>query len=385
MLKIILPFLILFEFASARDICPQLFSTVLSIQEKAADLTHGNLKGTLHMIGEGGFVFRELDDAGHLSGILLDSKNEYDKDFSRSAYEKDSVSKLPAVRQERLIGMLEAGLKEIHEKKDKINSPDMKDMRRFSFADTAVTKHKDIGYMWMGVIMEFRPGEFVEFRLQCSLLNTNSIRDQKQSVGSFGINLLHSLMKIKDFENVNHITKVLNELAENLYPGEIKINDLYVDRLSVAEGKVLSRAPLLHDIVGAVKVARTLFKTQMARSIVINNNDLVDPPQISFRQNIIVKTDASRDFRKLNDMDNLKSEFKAEAAKLDSPKNKNLFVVALEDVGNIESMIAQLNSAGIAVWLFNSSDAATQNQSIKERMSAKGTYIEKFAGRLHVF
>ncbi|OQW46925.1 MAG: hypothetical protein A4S09_03190 [Proteobacteria bacterium SG_bin7] len=385
MLKIILPFLVLCEFANAQAFCSQLFSTALSTGEKAEELTRANLKGTLHMIGEGGFVFSELDNAsGPLSGILLGSKNEYDKDFSAFAYEKDPAKKLPAVRQERLMGMLEAGFLEIYEKKDKINSPDMIGRRRFSFADTAVTKNNDIGYMWMGVIMEFRPGEFIEFRLQCSLLNTNSIRDQKQSVGNFGINFLHSLMKIKDFENVRNVEKVLGELSENLSPGEIKINDFYVDKLSVAEGRVLSRTPLLRDSVSVVKVARVLFKKQMARSIVINNNDLVDPPQISFRRNILVKTDASRNFGKLRDIEKLKAEFEAQAAKLGSQKNGNLFVVAIEDIANIESVVAQLNSAGIAVWLF-SSDAAAQNQSIKERMSAKGSYIEKFSGHLHVF
>lgn len=386
MLKIIIPFLVLFELAGAADICPQLFS-VLSSEKKASQLTAANrFRGVFHLIGAGGFVERMLDDVGDKSQIFMGGRVEYDKDFSLSTYEPDHTGekKPPAVREERLKRMLEAGIREIYEKKEMRNPKELKGKRRLALAHTAVTKDKEVGYMWTGVIVEFRPEEFVELRLELSLHNTIGIREQKESVGIFEINLLHALLRFEDFENPEQkISALLNSLKENLYPGEIKINDFYADRVKATEGRVHSAEPLFHNSVDVVNLSRSLFKKNQARSLMISNSELVDPREVSFKRNVMVK--AIKNLGQILHIGDLKAEFEQKAVGVSPQEKGNLFVVALEDGPNVDIAVARLNSAGIAVWLFKNDDAATSSDSVFQRVSAKRDYIEKFSGRLHVF
>lgn len=374
MFKWIFTTLFLAQMASARvDICAPLFSPYLTSEEKA--LEFNNQEGNIinfHIVGSKRDVDYYIRGPG-AGKVFFKLTINYSKDASREAYKTEGS----AISDARLKSMLQVALAELQQK------PGIEKLRQIVFADTAVTKHRENGYMWLGVIMQF--GErFVEVRLHLSLRDKSHIENQQEGVSDFGMNLLHGLSKIpkEKVEDAREWLGLLKSLNENVKPESIKINSVFIEDLTVDKGVIKERRPILTD---AALTARTLFRNGFARSLFIDKDgSLVDLPNVFYKRNIIVSTHP-RD----ESIESLKEKFSQRERATDSKKFErgSISVVALEvskDTEHLKKTIEAYNKAGIAVWLFNStSDAA--NKSLEERVLEKHSYVLTFSGGLEVF
>ncbi len=357
-------FILLSSLVHGSELCLGLFSGQSTLG-KATEINHSNLQLDFHLVGEGAGPWQYIDKAPDKSNVLLKLTIAYDKDASYQI----TPTKGPTVSDTRLQSMFAVGLKEVLSIKSKEK---LKGKRIAVFGDTAVTKHEGIGYMWMGVLIQFGD-KLYQVRLQISLHEKSHIEKQKESVGIFGINLLHGLLRMKDPENASEQQNLIGALNDNLASGQIKINSMFIDEAIVRQRKIIALRPVLTN---PQDVAKQLFKSDFARSVIIKNGRLIDPPSAVYKANVMVKRDAEGLSAK-----ELKEIFDRESQSLKTSDFPNAeYVVPVEISATSEARVRELNAAGIAVWLFKPNGDKMEN-----RVLSKKSYIELFFGRLHIF
>jgi len=195
--------------------------SVLSTKEKSVHINlYSNYYGSIAEIGGGQETARHLFQAGGASNTIAKTVSAYDKSFSDHFYNDGQPSRY--VAQERLLKMIDYEYNEMIEVLDKKN-----DQKFFAFANTVeilnYTKSNQ-GNGWLGIAVEgserYKPNKIL---LHIKLRENDTLL-QQHTLGTIGINLIHSALTEKP-----HPRQIISTLLDNLDNERVEVDFVHVE------------------------------------------------------------------------------------------------------------------------------------------------------------
>lgn len=195
--------------------------SVLSTKEKSVHINlYSNYYGSIAEIGGGQETARHLFQAGGASNTIAKTVSAYDKSFSDHFYNDGQPSRY--VAQERLLKMIDYEYNEMIEVLDKKN-----DQKFFAFANTVeilnYTKSNQ-GNGWLGIAVEgserYKPNKIL---LHIKLRENDTLL-QQHTLGTIGINLIHSALTEKPDPR-----QIISTLLDNLDNERVEVDFVYVE------------------------------------------------------------------------------------------------------------------------------------------------------------
>ena len=180
------------------------------------------LYGSLVEIGAGQEVARNFFQAGGASGTIAQSSSAYDMRFSDAIYGPDETGRY--VTKSRLLRMLDREYEQVIERVSEERSPES---LYFAFADTVSAKRYGVDsecHGWMGIRFQHEPGAAPSQIVLHVLMLDSSNTGQQSSLGTLGINLIHSTFKYLDDYH-----QLVDSLVENLSWGRIEIDYIHFE------------------------------------------------------------------------------------------------------------------------------------------------------------
>ena len=255
---------------------------VLTPAQKALEMNlDPNLYGTFAEIGAGQEVVRHFFRAGGASGTIAKAMSAYDKDFSDAIYGKEDNGRY--VCESRLKKMIDHEYGLITDRLDREKHPQK---RFFSFANNAATinfsKTND-GHGWMGLRFQLHPDEAPNDVILHYLLNERDAKQQQETVGFLGVNLLYGCM----FHSENPKT-LIKQLFDNISKGSIEIDMIQMNGpdFDYVDNRLLS----LH-----------LVKEGMTDAVIFGPDGVnLQPSNILYKKNILTIRGSFRPVTKVN-------------------------------------------------------------------------------------
>lgn len=171
--------------------------------------------GTFAEIGAGQETANWFFRASGTAGLVAKTISAYDMTMSDAIYgHADRYVSAP-----RLQAMLEHEYTILLER---LGPKRGKDTTFFSFCNTVRARGWNDSaecHGWLGVRFQMRPGDPPsDIILHVRLLDARTI-DQMEALGTIGVNLIHSAMRLR-----GHLKKFVDSLAENLPPGRVEVD-----------------------------------------------------------------------------------------------------------------------------------------------------------------
>ena len=173
--------------------------------------------GTFAEVGAGQEVVRHFFRAGGSSATIAKAMSAYDKDFSDAIYGKEANGRY--VCESRLKKMIDHEYGLITERLNREKHPNK---RFFSFANNVETinfsKTND-GHGWMGLRFQLSPDSKPNDVILHYLLHEREAKQQQESAGILGVNLLHGCIFYHDNPKM-----IIKHLFDNISKGYVEIN-----------------------------------------------------------------------------------------------------------------------------------------------------------------
>jgi hypothetical protein len=237
--------------------------------------------GTFAEVGAGQEVVRHFFRAGGASGTIAKAMSAYDKDFSDAIYGKEANGRY--VCESRLKNMINHEYGLITERLNREKHPNK---RFFSFANNVETinfsKTND-GHGWMGLRFQLCPNSKPNDVILHYLLHEREAKQQQESAGILGVNLLHGCMFHSDNPKM-----IIKKLFDNISKGHIEINMIQMNGpdFDYVDNRLLS----LH-----------LVRERMTDAVIFSPDGVnLQPSDVLYKKNILAIRGSFRPVTKVN-------------------------------------------------------------------------------------
>ena len=257
-------------------------NVVLTPAQKALQINlDQELYGTFAEIGAGQEVVRHFFRAGGASGTIAKTMSAYDKDFSDAIYGKEANGRY--VCESRLKKMIEHEYGLITERLDRGKHPNK---RFFSFANNVATinfsKTND-GHGWMGLRFQLNPNDEPNDVVLHFLLHEREARQQQESAGVLGVNLIYGCMFHHDDPKA-----LIKQLFDNISKGYIEIDMIQMNgpEFEHVDNRLLSLF---------------LVKEKMTDAVIFGPDGVnLQPSDVLYKKNILAIRGSFRPVTKVN-------------------------------------------------------------------------------------
>ncbi len=255
---------------------------VLTPVQKALEVNlNPETYGTFAEVGAGQEVVRHFFRAGGASGTIAKAMSAYDKDFSDAIYGKEKNGRY--VCESRLKNMINHEYGLINERLNREKHPNK---RFFSFANNVETinfsKTND-GHGWMGLRFQLCPNSKPNDVILHYLLHEREAKQQQESAGILGVNLIHSCMFHSDNPKI-----IIKKLFDNISKGHIEINMIQMNGpdFDYVDNRLLS----LH-----------LVRERMTDAVIFSPDGVnLQPSDVLYKKNILAIRGSFRPVTKVN-------------------------------------------------------------------------------------
>jgi hypothetical protein len=255
---------------------------VLTPVQKALEVNlNPETYGTFAEVGAGQEVVRHFFRAGGASGTIAKAMSAYDKDFSDAIYGKEANGRY--VCESRLKNMINHEYGLITERLNREKHPNK---RFFSFANNVETinfsKTND-GHGWMGLRFQLCPNSKPNDVILHYLLHEREAKQQQESAGILGVNLLHGCMFHSDNPKM-----IIKKLFDNISKGHIEINMIQMNGpdFDYVDNRLLS----LH-----------LVRERMTDAVIFSPDGVnLQPSDVLYKKNILAIRGSFRPVTKVN-------------------------------------------------------------------------------------
>tara|TARA_Y100000385_G_scaffold183583_1_gene189610 strand:+ start:4033 stop:5484 length:1452 start_codon:yes stop_codon:yes gene_type:complete len=255
---------------------------VLTPVQKALEVNlNPETYGTFAEVGAGQEVVRHFFRAGGASGTIAKAMSAYDKDFSDAIYGKEANGRY--VCESRLKNMINHEYGLITERLNREKHPNK---RFFSFANNVETinfsKTND-GHGWMGLRFQLCPNSKPNDVILHYLLHEREAKQQQESAGILGVNLLHGCMFHSDDPKM-----IIKKLFDNISKGHIEINMIQMNGpdFDYVDNRLLS----LH-----------LVRERMTDAVIFSPDGVnLQPSDVLYKKNILAIRGSFRPVTKVN-------------------------------------------------------------------------------------
>ena len=255
---------------------------VLTPVQKALEVNlNPETYGTFAEVGAGQEVVRHFFRAGGASGTIAKAMSAYDKDFSDAIYGKEVNGRY--VCESRLKNMINHEYGLITERLNREKHPNK---RFFSFANNVETinfsKTND-GHGWMGLRFQLCPNSKPNDVILHYLLHEREAKQQQESAGILGVNLLHGCMFHSDNPKI-----IIKKLFDNISDGHLEINMIQMNGPNF-------------DYVDNRLLSLYLVKERMTDAVIFSPDGInLQPSDILYKKNILAIRGSFRPVTKVN-------------------------------------------------------------------------------------
>ena len=255
---------------------------VLTPVQKALEVNlNPETYGTFAEVGAGQEVVRHFFRAGGASGTIAKAMSAYDKDFSDAIYGKEANGRY--VCESRLKNMINHEYGLITERLNREKHPNK---RFFSFANNVETinfsKTND-GHGWMGLRFQLCPNSKPNDVILHYLLHEREAKQQQESAGILGVNLLHGCMFHSDNPKM-----IIKKLFDNISKGYIEINMIQMNGPDF-------------DYVDNRLLSLYLVKERMTDAVIFSPDGInLQPSDVLYKKNILAIRGSFRPVTKVN-------------------------------------------------------------------------------------
>ena len=255
---------------------------VLTPVQKALEVNlNPETYGTFAEVGAGQEVVRHFFRAGGASGTIAKAMSAYDKYFSDAIYGKEANGRY--VCESRLKNMINHEYGLITERLNREKHPNK---RFFSFANNVETinfsKTND-GHGWMGLRFQLCPNSKPNDVVLHYLLHEREAKQQQESAGILGVNLLHGCM----FHS-NNPKMIIKKLFDNISKGHIEINMIQMNGPDF-------------DYVDNRLLSLYLVKERMTDAVIFSPDGVnLQPSDVLYKKNILAIRGSFRPVTKVN-------------------------------------------------------------------------------------
>lgn len=255
---------------------------VLTPVQKALEVNlNPETYGTFAEVGAGQEVVRHFFRAGGASGTIAKAMSAYDKDFSDAIYGKEANGRY--VCESRLKNMINHEYGLITERLNREKHPNK---RFFSFANNVETinfsKTND-GHGWMGLRFQLCPNSKPNDVILHYLLHEREAKQQQESAGILGVNLLHGCMFHSDDPKM-----IIKKLFDNISKGHIEINMIQMNGPDF-------------DYVDNRLLSLYLVRERMTDAVIFSPDGVnLQPSDVLYKKNILAIRGSFRPVTKVN-------------------------------------------------------------------------------------
>ena len=255
---------------------------VLTPVQKALEVNlNPETYGTFAEVGAGQEVVRHFFRAGGASGTIAKAMSAYDKDFSDAIYGKEVNGRY--VCESRLKNMINHEYGLITERLNREKHPNK---RFFSFANNVETinfsKTND-GHGWMGLRFQLCPNSKPNDVILHYLLHEREAKQQQESAGILGVNLLHGCMFHSDDPKM-----IIKKLFDNISKGHIEINMIQMNGPDF-------------DYVDNRLLSLYLVRERMTDAVIFSPDGVnLQPSDVLYKKNILAIRGSFRPVTKVN-------------------------------------------------------------------------------------
>ena len=255
---------------------------VLTPVQKALEVNlNPETYGTFAEVGAGQEVVRHFFRAGGASGTIAKAMSAYDKDFSDAIYGKEANGRY--VCESRLKNMINHEYGLITERLNREKHPNK---RFFSFANNVETinfsKTND-GHGWMGLRFQLCPNSKPNDVILHYLLHEREAKQQQESAGILGVNLLHGCMFHSDNPKM-----IIKKLFDNISKGYIEINMIQMNGPDF-------------DYVDNRLLSLYLVRERMTDAVIFSPDGVnLQPSDVLYKKNILAIRGSFRPVTKVN-------------------------------------------------------------------------------------
>ena len=255
---------------------------VLTPAQKALEVNlTPEIYGTFAEIGAGQEVVRHFFRTGGASGTIAKAMSAYDKDFSDAIYGREVNGRY--VCESRLQKMIDHEYGLITERLDREKHPNK---RFFSFANNVETinfsKTND-GHGWMGLRFQLSPDSKPNDVILHYLLHEREAKQQQESAGILGVNLLHGCMFHSDNPKI-----IIKQLFDNISKGYIEIDMIQMNGPDF-------------DYVDNRLLSLYLVKEKMTDAVIFSPDGInLQPSDVLYKKNILAIRGSFRPVTKVN-------------------------------------------------------------------------------------
>ena len=255
---------------------------VLTPVQKALEVNlNPETYGTFAEVGAGQEVVRHFFRAGGASGTIAKAMSAYDKDFSDAIYGKEANGRY--VCESRLKNMINHEYGLITERLNRKKHPNK---RFFSFANNVETinfsKTND-GHGWMGLRFQLCPNSKPNDVILHYLLHEREAKQQQESAGILGVNLLHGCMFHSDNPKM-----IIKKLFDNISKGHLEINMIQMNGPDF-------------DYVDNRLLSLYLVKERMTDAVIFSPDGVnLQPSDVLYKKNILAIRGSFRPVTKVN-------------------------------------------------------------------------------------
>ena len=255
---------------------------VLTPVQKALEVNlNPETYGTFAEVGAGQEVVRHFFRAGGASGTIAKAMSAYDKDFSDAIYGKEVNGRY--VCESRLKNMINHEYGLITERLNREKHPNK---RFFSFANNVETinfsKTND-GHGWMGLRFQLCPNSKPNDVILHYLLHEREAKQQQESAGILGVNLLHGCMFHSDNPKM-----IIKKLFDNISKGHLEINMIQMNGPDF-------------DYVDNRLLSLYLVKERMTDAVIFSPDGInLQPSDVLHKKNILAIRGSFRPVTKVN-------------------------------------------------------------------------------------
>ncbi len=263
---------------------------VLTPVQKALEVNlNPETYGTFAEVGAGQEVVRHFFRAGGASGTIAKAMSAYDKDFSDAIYGKEANGRY--VCESRLKNMINHEYGLITERLNREKHPNK---RFFSFANNVETinfSKTNEGHGWMGLRFQLCPNSKPNDVILHYLLHEREAKQQQESAGILGVNLLHGCMFHSDNPKM-----IIKQLFDNISKGHLEINMIQMNGPNF-------------DYVDNRLLSLYLVKERMTDAVIFSPDGVnLQPSDVLYKKNILAIRGSFRPVTKVN-IDMIKNGF----------------------------------------------------------------------------
>ena len=255
---------------------------VLTPAQKALEVNlNPETYGTFAEVGAGQEVVRHFFRAGGASGTIAKAMSAYDKDFSDAIYGKEVNGRY--VCESRLKNMINHEYGLITERLNREKHPNK---RFFSFANNVETinfsKTND-GHGWMGLRFQQCPNSKPNDVILHYLLHEREAKQQQESTGILGVNLIHGCMFHSDNPKM-----IIKQLFDNISKGYIEIDMIQMNGPDF-------------DYVDNRLLSLYLVRERMTDAVIFSPDGInLQPSDVLYKKNILAIRGSFRPVTKVN-------------------------------------------------------------------------------------